>query len=69
MDWGSFRECTPFLSAAIAALVLYRLLETGLGLGSNTVFSVGVYGAALVAAPLAFIYLLHLLSRQRQRDE
>jgi len=51
----------PFLSAAIAALALYRVLETGMGLPSTTIFAFGFYGAALIAVPLG----LDLLSRQR----
>ena len=62
MDWGSCRPCMPFLSAAIAALALYRVLESGLGLTSTTIFAFGLYGAALIAVPLGFV----LLSRQRQ---
>jgi hypothetical protein len=69
MDWGSFRDCTPFLSAAIAALVLYRLLESLLGLTANGVFFIGLYGAAVVATPLAFVYLVYLYGRQRQRNK
>ena len=66
MGWGSLRPYMPFLSAAITALVLYRLLESGLGLTSTAIFAFGIYGAALIAAPLCYSYLL---SKQRQRNK
>jgi len=50
----------PFLSAAAAALALYRVLESGMGFTPGGVFSFGVYGAALVATLWAFIYLIGL---------
>jgi hypothetical protein len=58
MDWGSCRPCMPFLSAAIAALALYRVLETDLGFTSTTIFAFGLYGAALIAVPLGFDLLI-----------
>jgi hypothetical protein len=66
MDWGSFRPYMPFLSAAIAALALYRLLESAFGITPTALFTIGVYGAALVATPLGFAYLI---SNQRQRNK
>ena len=55
----------PFLSAAIAALALYRVLETDLGFTSTTIFAFGLYGAALIAVPLGF----DLLIKPRQRNK
>ena len=66
MEWGSFRLSILFLSAAIVALVLYRVLETGLGFTSTAIFANGLYGAALVATPLSVSWLL---SKQRQRNK
>ena len=66
MDWGSLRRYMPLLSAAAAALVLYRLLESGAGFTPDSVFSFGLYGAALVATPLAVTYLIGL-PRQRKK--
>ena len=47
-----------FGSAAIAALCLYRILETGFGLGGDTVLAASLGSAALIAAPLGVGLLL-----------
>jgi hypothetical protein len=66
MDWGWIRPCMPFLSAAVAALALYRLLETGVGFTPTAVFMFGLYGAALVATPVGYAYLI---GNQRHRKK
>src|SRR5437773_10674663 len=66
MDWGSYRRFVPFLSAAIAALALYRLLETGLGFSSTAVFAFGLYGAGLIGVPVGVALLI---GKQRQRNK
>jgi hypothetical protein len=43
-----------FGSAAIAALCLYRILETGFGLGGDTILAASLGSAALIAVPLGF---------------
>jgi hypothetical protein len=47
----------PFLTAAIAALLLYRGMESGLGLSARTVFTFGLAGATAIAVGLALVSL------------
>jgi len=47
----------PFLTAAIAALLLYRGMESGLGLSARTVFTFGLVGAAAIAVALGLVFL------------
>jgi len=53
----------PFLTAAIAALFLYRLLESGFGFSGKEIFAIGLGGAVLVFVLLA---LAGLAVRPRQ---
>jgi hypothetical protein len=55
--------CLPFLTAAIAALVAYRLLESGLGLSGREIFVTGFVGAVAMSLALA---LTGLFIRARQ---
>jgi hypothetical protein len=48
----------PFLTAAIAALVLYRLLETGFGLSGGEIFATGLGGAVLIGVGLGLASLV-----------
>jgi hypothetical protein len=58
MGRGSPYCSLHFLTAAIVALSLYRLLESGFRLNQSTIFACGAYGAALVALPVAFSFVL-----------
>jgi hypothetical protein len=48
----------PLLTAAIAALVAYRFMESGLGLSGWEIFMAGFGGAFALAAGLALASLL-----------
>ena len=48
----------PFLTAAAAALVFYRVLESGLGLSRSEIFVAGFGGALALAAALALASVL-----------
>jgi hypothetical protein len=63
MGWVILRPSMPFLTAAIAALILYRLLETGLGFSASALFAVGVSGAGVITVALGLACLVY---RRRQ---
>src|SRR5262249_35703098 len=48
----------PFLTAAVAALVAFRVLESGLGLSAHDIFVAGFGGACTLAGALALASLL-----------
>jgi hypothetical protein len=48
----------PFLTAAIAALVLYRGMTSVLGLGNEAIFTVGLIGAAALTAAWLLAYFV-----------
>jgi hypothetical protein len=56
MHRGLGHPSVPFLLAALTALALYRIAETGLGLSGHDIFAFGLGGAALMAAVLALTY-------------
>jgi hypothetical protein len=55
---------TPFLTAAAAALVSYRFLESGLGLSKNEIFVAGFGGALALAAAVVLASLLVRASQE-----
>src|SRR5262249_21764334 len=48
----------PFLTAAVAALVAFRVLESGLGLSAHDIFVAGFGGACTLAGALALASVL-----------
>ncbi len=54
----------PFLTAAAAALVSYRLLESGLGLSAKQIFVAGFGGALVLAVALGLASLLARVSQE-----
>jgi len=53
-----------FLTAAVAALVSYRVLESGLGLSAREIFIAGFGGALVVAAAVAIASVLVRASQE-----
>ena len=58
MHRGLGHPSVPFLFAALVALALYRILETGLGWGGEEVFTIGLGGATFLAAALVLAALV-----------
>jgi hypothetical protein len=58
MHRGLGHPSVPFLSAALAALALYRILETGLGWNAQEVFAIGLGGATFLTAALVLAALV-----------
>ena len=58
MHRGLGHPSVPFLFAALAALALYRILETGLGWGGEEVFAIGLGGATFLTAALVLAALV-----------
>jgi hypothetical protein len=54
----------PFLTAAAAALVSYRVLESGLGLNGKQIFMAGFGGALVLAVALGLASLLARASQE-----
>jgi hypothetical protein len=54
----------PFLTAAAAALVSYRVLESGLGLSAREIFIAGFGGALALAAAVTIASLLVRASQE-----
>jgi hypothetical protein len=54
----------PFLTAAVAALVCYRLLESGLGFSGREIFFAAIAGAMALSAALALASLAVRPSRE-----
>jgi len=54
----------PFLTAAGAALISYRLLESGLGLSGKQIFVAGFGGALVLTAAVALAGLLARASQE-----
>jgi hypothetical protein len=63
MRRGLGHQSVPFLFAALAALSLYRIAETGFGFSGQDIFAFGLGGAAVMAAMLA---LTHWTRRPRR---
>jgi hypothetical protein len=56
MHRGLGHPSVPFLFAALAALSLYRIAETGFGFSGHDIFAFGLGGAAVMAAVLALAH-------------
>jgi hypothetical protein len=54
----------PFLTAAAAALVAYRFLESGLGLSAREIFVAGFGGALALAAAVVLASVLVRASQE-----
>jgi hypothetical protein len=61
---GLGHPSVPFLFAALAALSLYRILETGFGLSGHDIFAASLGGAAFSAVALALAYWMRTPSRE-----
>jgi hypothetical protein len=56
MRRGLDHPSVPFLFAALAALSLYRIAETGFGFSGQDIFAFGLGGAAVMAAVLGLAH-------------
>ena len=54
---GLGHSSVPFLFAALAALALYRILETGLGWSPHAILTLALGGAAITALVFGLAYI------------
>ena len=64
MSKWSGHSSISFLTAAVAALASYRVLESALGLSAREIFIVGFGGALALAAAVAIASLLVRASQE-----